>query len=69
VHLARGVYTHPLHRQPILADTVADLTIPGAVFPLADDFAARHLCLPLWRAIPDRDLARTLRVLTTSHPA
>jgi dTDP-4-amino-4,6-dideoxygalactose transaminase len=67
VQLSRGVYTRPLHRQPILA-TVTDPPAACAVYPLADDFADRHLCLPLWRAIPTRDVARTLGVLTTGQP-
>jgi len=37
------------------------------VYPLADDFAGRHLCLPLWQAIPTHGVARTLNVLTTDH--
>lgn len=66
VRLARGVYTHPLHRQPILADLVP---ASAGGFPQADDFADRHLCLPLWRAIPDHDITRTLDVLTAGHTA
>ena len=37
-------------------------------YPAADDFADRHLCLPLWRAIPVGDLFRTLHVLTSIDP-
>jgi perosamine synthetase len=64
VQLARGVYARPLHRQPILTE-IADASNRGG-YPLADDFADRHLCLPLWRAIPARSIARTLDVLTTA---
>ena len=64
VQLARGVYTHPLHRQPVLADIITASTALTGGLPLADDFADRHLCLPLWRAVPDNDVARTLEVLT-----
>jgi len=45
VQLARGVYTHPLHRQRALAHITAASATRGG-FPLADDFADRHLCLP-----------------------
>jgi len=68
VQLARGVYTHPLHRQPVLTD-IATASATRGGFPLADDFADRHLCLALWRAIPDRDVARTLHLLTAPNPA
>ncbi|MCY2995594.1 MAG: DegT/DnrJ/EryC1/StrS aminotransferase family protein [Planctomycetota bacterium] len=47
VRLARGVYDVPLHRQPIFAPFVG----PTQTFPQADDFASRHLCLPLWRTM------------------
>ncbi|MFI8085915.1 DegT/DnrJ/EryC1/StrS family aminotransferase [Kitasatospora sp. NPDC086009] len=44
---ARGVYEHPLHHQPALALTGS--------YPLADRFAATHLCLPLWPGLaPDQ---------------
>ena len=76
VRLARGVYEQPLHRQPILA-AIAHPAGPagpaGAAgrrgYPRADDFADRHLCLPLWRAIPDADVTRTLAALGVSDTA
>lgn len=67
VQLARGVYANPLHRQPVLAETVT--ATPAAGFPQADDFADRHLCLPLWRAIPTQDITRTLTALTRTDTA
>ncbi|MEV4126111.1 DegT/DnrJ/EryC1/StrS family aminotransferase [Nocardia sp. NPDC049707] len=52
VELARGVYEQPLHRQPVFGGfNIADS------FPVADDFAARHLCLPLWRGMTDNMVA------------
>lgn len=46
ITLDREVYAVPLHRQPVFADLV-----DGAHFPEADSFAARHICLPMWRGI------------------
>jgi perosamine synthetase len=46
VVLDREVYSVPLHRQPVFVDLV-----DGQRFPEADDFAARHICLPMWRGI------------------
>jgi perosamine synthetase len=66
VQLARGVYTGPLHRQPVLTGLVT--ASRGDRYPLADDFACRHLCLPLWRAIPVDDVARTLDAVTATGP-
>ncbi|MEV6137847.1 DegT/DnrJ/EryC1/StrS family aminotransferase [Nocardia sp. NPDC051990] len=52
VELARGIYEQPLHRQPVFCGlNIADS------FPVADDFAARHLCLPLWRGMTDNTVA------------
>lgn len=48
VELARGVYEQPLHTQPVFSA----LNV-GDRFPVADDFADRHLCLPLWRGMTD----------------
>lgn len=49
VQLARGVYEQPLHTQPVFGGLNVD-----DAFPVADDFAARHICLPLWRAMDDQ---------------
>ncbi|WP_052190046.1 DegT/DnrJ/EryC1/StrS family aminotransferase [Streptomyces sp. NRRL S-1824] len=46
VTLDREVYSVPLHRQPIFADLVN-----GQCFAEADNFAAHHICLPMWRGI------------------
>lgn len=49
IKLDREVYSVPLHRQPVFTHL-----INGQHFPVADDFAARHICLPMWRGIgPD----------------
>jgi perosamine synthetase len=46
IELDREVYSVPLHRQPIFSHLTN-----GREFPEADDFAARHICLPMWRGI------------------
>lgn len=48
VQLGRGVYEQPLHRQPIFAELGLNT---GDEFPIADVFADRHVCLPLWRCM------------------
>lgn len=42
VGTSKGVYDVPLHRQPVFQD------LAGDAYPVAEDFASRHLCLPLW---------------------
>lgn len=61
VELARGVYEAPLHLQPVLAALNIDDRFPGA-----GDFAARHICLPLWRAMDTTTVDRVLDAVTTS---
>ncbi|MGN2641516.1 FAD-dependent oxidoreductase [Nocardia takedensis] len=56
VTLARGVYEQPLHRQPVFADLNVDDR-----FGRAEDFATRHICLPLWRSM---DAATVEKVIT-----
>ncbi|MGV9678810.1 DegT/DnrJ/EryC1/StrS family aminotransferase [Nocardia sp. NPDC003482] len=60
VRLARGVYERPLHRQPIF-DTVS----VAERFPAADEFAARHVCLPLWRGMPDETVTQVIAAART----
>jgi dTDP-4-amino-4,6-dideoxygalactose transaminase len=45
IYLAREVYKYPLHLQPIFKE------ISDGLFPLANNFAKRHICLPLWRTM------------------
>ncbi|WP_033247145.1 DegT/DnrJ/EryC1/StrS family aminotransferase [Nocardia carnea] len=47
IGLGKGVYDQPLHTLPVL-----ERFNLGADFPRADEFAARHMCLPLWRGMP-----------------
>jgi dTDP-4-amino-4,6-dideoxygalactose transaminase len=52
VELDREVYARPLHVQPIFAQ------YRRRALPVAEDFAARHLCLPIWRDIDFDDVDR-----------
>lgn len=49
VSLSGGVYDLPLHRQPVFEGAV------DGHFPNADDFCARHICLPLYYGMADQE--------------
>jgi dTDP-4-amino-4,6-dideoxygalactose transaminase len=55
VTLARGVYEHPLHHHPVFAELGE-----GRRFPVADDFARSHICLPLWRGMDDETVDQVI---------
>jgi dTDP-4-amino-4,6-dideoxygalactose transaminase len=57
IRTAKGVYEVPLHRQPVLG------LGPGRAFPLADAFAATHLCLPMWKGLTDVDADRVIEAV------
>jgi perosamine synthetase len=63
VELDREVYSIPLHRQPIFQPYRT-----GQAHPITDDFADRHICLPIWRGIDeatiDRVVDRLIRALS-----
>jgi dTDP-4-amino-4,6-dideoxygalactose transaminase len=59
VAMPGGVYDLPLHRQPVFAGQ-----FDATRFPVADDFCARHVCLPIYYGLdPDdaRYVAQSLR--------
>ncbi|EME57651.1 DegT/DnrJ/EryC1/StrS family aminotransferase [Amycolatopsis decaplanina] len=58
ISLAGGVYSVPLHRQPVFAEFAGNHN-----FPLADSFAAAHLCLPIWASMRDDEIDRTIGAL------
>lgn len=49
IRTAKSVYEVPVHRQAVLA------LGQGEAFPVADRFAATHLCLPMWKGLTDED--------------
>jgi len=60
VQLGREIYEVPLHRQPVFADCGGG----GGSYPVADDFCARHVCLPVWRHIEADDVTRVISAMT-----
>ncbi|MFE3542671.1 DegT/DnrJ/EryC1/StrS family aminotransferase [Nocardia sp. NPDC059177] len=64
VTLARGVYEQPLHRQPVFANLNA-----GDRFAQADDFAARHICLPLWRSMDAGTVEKVITAVAAATTA
>ncbi|MFF2619730.1 DegT/DnrJ/EryC1/StrS family aminotransferase [Kitasatospora sp. NPDC058046] len=57
---ARGVYEHPLHHQSALGFT--------GTYPLADHFAATHLCLPLWPGLTPDQQEHIINAVNTWNP-
>lgn len=56
--LGKEVYEKPLHRQPVF-----DEYTTGESYAMADEFASRHICLPLWRFIGDDDVSTVISQL------
>lgn len=64
VAMPGGVYDLPLHRQPVFGDQ-----FDGIEFPVADDFCARHICLPIYYGLEVEDaryVAQSLRAFFDS---
>lgn len=59
VALAGGVYEIPLHQQPVLRDT-------KSAFTGADDFCARHICLPIYPYMSDEEQRHVVDSLSTA---
>jgi dTDP-4-amino-4,6-dideoxygalactose transaminase len=57
IRTAKGVYEVPLHRQPALGLET------GLAFPVADLFAASHMCLPMWKGMTDKDSDRVIEAV------
>ncbi len=58
VRLAGEVYDLPLHRQPVLAEYA------GPPLPVAEDLAARHVCLPVHSDMTDSEVDEVLTAVT-----
>jgi len=50
IDLSGYVYEIPLHKQPVLSEYT------DGVFPVADDLCSRHICLPLFYSLTDKDV-------------
>jgi perosamine synthetase len=57
VSLAGEVYETPLHKQPVFHACAAE------PLPLAEDLCARHVCLPIFSGMDERDAQHVLRAL------
>jgi len=61
VRLSGEVYDMPLNRQPVLADYA------GPSLPVAEDIAARHICLPVHSDMSDAEVDEVLTAITAVH--
>jgi dTDP-4-amino-4,6-dideoxygalactose transaminase len=57
VSLAGEVYEEPLHKQPVFETYVS-----GAL-PVAEDYCARHLCLPVFSGMEEADAHQVIQAL------
>jgi perosamine synthetase len=58
VQLGKEIYEKPLHRQPVF-----EPLLQGDEYPVADEFAARHICLPVWRCMSDAQVTTVVAAL------
>ena len=63
VNLSGEVYDLPLHRQPVLADYA------GPSLPVAEELAARHVCLPVHSDMTDSEVDEVLTAVAAVHSA
>jgi len=61
VRLSGEVYDLPLHRQPVLAE------YGGPPLPVAEDLAARHICLPVHSDMTDGEVDEVLTAVAAVH--
>lgn len=61
VRLSGEVYDLPLHRQPVLQEYA------GPPLPVAEDIAARHICLPVHSDMSDAEIDEVLTAVTTVY--
>jgi dTDP-4-amino-4,6-dideoxygalactose transaminase len=63
IKLSGEVYDLPLHRQPVLAEYA------GPPLPVAEDLAARHICLPVHSDMTDGEVDEVLAAVAAVHGA
>jgi perosamine synthetase len=61
VHLAGEVYDLPLHQQPVLADYAE------GPLPVAEEVAARHVCLPVHSDMTDGEVDEVVTAVAAVH--
>ncbi len=59
VSLAGEVYEEPLHKQPVFAEYVT------GPLPIAEDYCARHLCLPIFSGMEEAEAHYVIQALKT----
>ncbi|HEY6084056.1 MAG TPA: DegT/DnrJ/EryC1/StrS family aminotransferase, partial [Nitrospira sp.] len=59
VSLAGEVYEEPLHKQPVFTEYAS------GPLPVAEDYCARHLCLPVFSGMEDEDAHHVIQALRT----
>lgn len=57
VSLAGEVYEEPLHKQPVFA------AFASGSLPVAEDYCARHLCLPIFPGMEEADAIQVVKAL------
>jgi dTDP-4-amino-4,6-dideoxygalactose transaminase len=57
VSVARGVYEVPLHQQPVFQ------ALAAGAYPVAERFAATHVCLPLWTGMQEAQVDRVIEAV------
>lgn len=60
ISLSGGVYDIPLHRQPAF-----ERMLKGS-FPVADDIASRHICLPIYSGMTEEEAEYVVEVLRST---
>jgi dTDP-4-amino-4,6-dideoxygalactose transaminase len=63
VYLSGEVYDLPLHRQPVLAEYA------GPPLPVAEELAARHICLPVHSDMTDSEVDEVLTAVAAVQSA
>jgi dTDP-4-amino-4,6-dideoxygalactose transaminase len=63
VYLSGEVYDLPLHRQPVLAEYA------GPPLPVAEELAARHICLPVHSDMTDSEVDEVLTAVAVVQSA
>jgi len=57
VSLAGEVYEEPLHKQPVFERYAT------RALPVAEEYCARHLCLPIFSGMEERDVQQVITAL------
>lgn len=61
IEAAGEIYDTPLHRQPVFQERFA-----GRSFPKAEEFCARHICLPIHSGMTPSDARRVVEALAAA---